>query len=66
MNLAIQGVKGSLHHIFAVQYFGEMHDLLEKNKAEVLIKAIENSIAEDILPNYALNDEYKLNICREY
>ena len=43
-----------------------MPDLLEENKAEVLIKAIENSIAGAILPNYALNDEYKLNICVEY
>ena len=66
MNVAIQGVKGSLHYIVGEQYFGEMPDLLEENKAEVLIKAIENSIAGAILPNYALNDEYKLNICVEY
>jgi len=78
MKVAIQGIKGSFHHIVAEQYFGknidlvecllfsEMPDLLKENKAEVLIMAIENSIAGAILPNYALIDEYKLNICGEY
>ena len=78
MKVAIQGVKGSFHHIVAEQYFGknidlvecllfsEMPDILINNKADVLIMAIENSIAGAILPNYALIDEYQLNICGEH
>jgi len=78
MKVAIQGVKGSFHHIVAEQYFGEsidlvecllfseMPDLLINNKADVLIMAIENSIAGAILPNYALIDENQLNICGEH
>ena len=78
MKVAIQGVKGSFHHIVAEQYFGknidlvecllfsEMPDKLIDNKADVLIMAIENSIAGAILPNYALIDEHQLNICGEH
>ena len=78
MNVAIQGVKGSFHHIVAEQYFGKNIDMVEcllfsempavliEKKAEVLIMAIENSIAGAILPNYALIDEYDLNICGEH
>lgn len=78
MRVAIQGIKGSFHHIVAEQYFGknidlveslsfsEMPALLEDNKAEVLIMAIENSIAGAILPNYALIDDTKLSICGEH
>jgi len=78
MKVAIQGVKGSFHHIVAEQYFGknidlieclsfsEMPILLKDNKAEVIIMAIENSIAGAILPNYALVDEYKMAICGEH
>ncbi|MDV7187777.1 prephenate dehydratase [Lutibacter sp. TH_r2] len=74
MRVAIQGIKGSYHHIVAEQYFGknidlieclsfsEMPILLEEGKAEVLIMAIENSIAGAILPNYALIDDYNLSI----
>ena len=78
MKVAIQGIKGSFHHIVAEQYFGrnidlveclsftEMPELLYDNKAEVLIMAIENSIAGAILPNYALIDDNKLTICGEH
>lgn len=78
MKVAIQGIKGSFHHIVAEQYFGKNIDLLEclsfsempallHNKtAEVLIMAIENSIAGAILPNYALIDENQLTICGEH
>lgn len=78
MKVAIQGIKGSFHHIVAEQYFGknidlleclsfsEMPTLLKDNKADVLIMAIENSIAGAILPNYALIDDHKLSICGEF
>ncbi|REE83072.1 prephenate dehydratase [Lutibacter oceani] len=78
MRVAIQGIKGSFHHIVAEQYFGknielleclsfsEMPVLLQEKKADVLIMAIENSIAGAILPNYALIDDFQLTICGEY
>ncbi|NOR29381.1 MAG: prephenate dehydratase [Lutibacter sp.] len=78
MKVAIQGIKGSFHHIVAEQYFGqnielleclsfsEMPDLLHNKTAEVVIMAIENSIAGAILPNYALIDEHHLTICGEH
>lgn len=78
MRVAIQGIKGSYHHIVAEKYFGEnidlieclsfseMPELLHDQKAEVLIMAIENSIAGAILPNYALIDDQELTICGEF
>nr|WP_298263787.1 prephenate dehydratase [uncultured Lutibacter sp.] len=78
MKVAIQGIKGSFHHIVAEAYFGKNIDLIEclsfselpnllyTNKAEVVIMAIENTIAGAILPNYALIDEHQLNICGEF
>lgn len=78
MKVAIQGIRGSFHHIVAEQYFGENIDLVEclsfgemplqlqENKADVLVMAIENSIAGAILPNYALIDRHNLSICGEY
>ena len=77
MNIAIQGIKGSYHHIVAEKYFGknitlneclsfdEMPLLLKNNKADYLIMAIENSIAGAILANYKLVDAYDLNIVGE-
>jgi len=74
MKVAIQGIKGSFHEIVAKQYFGENIDLIEcmsfteipvllkNNQADSAVMAIENSIAGAILPNYALIDEYELNI----
>ena len=78
MKVAIQGIKGSFHHIVAEEYFGKNIDLLEclsfsempfllhDDKAEVVIMAIENTIAGAILPNYALIDQHKLTICGEH
>ncbi len=78
MKVAIQGIKGSFHHIVAEEYFGkninlvecmsfgEMPNLLLNKKAEVIVMAIENSIAGAILPNYALIDDHNLTICGEY
>ena len=55
MKVAIQGIKGSFHHIVAEEYFGKNIDLLEclsfsemphllhDEKAEVVIMAIENT-----------------------
>ena len=77
MNIAIQGVQGSFHHIAANSYFGkeititeclsfdEMPNLLIHNKVDYLIMAIENSIAGAILANYKLIDEYNLTIVGE-
>lgn len=78
MKVAIQGIKGSFHHIVAEEYFGKNIDLLEclsfsemphllhDEKAEVVIMAIENTIAGAILPNYALIDQHNLAICGEH
>ncbi len=74
MKVAIQGIEGSFHDIVAKQFFGnnietlkcmsftELPVLIEKGKADAAVMAIENSIAGAILPNYALIDEYQLNI----
>lgn len=78
MRVAIQGIKGSFHHIVAEQFFSKNIDLVEcmsfsempkhlkKGKADTLVMAIENSIAGAILPNYALIDKYELNIIGEH
>ena len=75
--IAIQGIKGSYHHIAANQYFGEnieldecltfdkMPNLLINKKVNYLVMAIENSIAGAILANYKLIDEYNINIIGE-
>jgi len=78
MKIAIQGIKGSFHHIVAENYFGkdiellecmtfaEMPDTVNNNKVDFAIMAIENSIAGAILPNYTLIDENNLTIVGEY
>jgi prephenate dehydratase len=78
MKIAIQGIKGSYHHevskkIFNQEFnliecdnFSEIPPLLLNKKADKAVMAIENSIAGAILPNYALLDEYNLQICGEY
>jgi len=77
MNIAIQGIKGSFHHIAATDFFGEkvslnecmsfaeMPELITKNIVDGAIMAIENSIAGAILPNYQLIDTHNLSICGE-
>ncbi len=74
MKIAIQGIKGSFHHIVANKYFGEAIELeecmsftdipllLNEGKVDCAVMAIENSIAGAILPNYALIDEFDLSI----
>ena len=74
MKIAIQGIKGSFHHIVAVKYFGEaieleeclsfveIPELINKGLVDGAVMAIENSLAGSILPNYALIDEFELNI----
>ncbi|PHR71205.1 MAG: prephenate dehydratase [Lutibacter sp.] len=76
--IAIQGIKGSNHHIVANNYFGEdivldeclsfdvLVDSLLSGKSEQAIMAIENTIAGSIIPNYALMDKYDLHISGEY
>lgn len=74
MNIAIQGIKGSFHHIVANQYFGdeislsecmsfvEIPELVNSEKVHGGVMAIENSLAGAILPNYALIDDFNLTI----
>jgi prephenate dehydratase len=78
MKIAIQGIKGSFHHIVAQNFFQEDIELIEcdsftqipvlieTGKADYGIMAIENSIAGAILANYTLIDEYDLAVCGEY
>jgi len=78
MRVAIQGVKGSFHHIVAERFFSEdiqltecmtfseMPKLLIDGKVDALVMAIENTIAASILPNYALIDKHELNIIGEF
>ncbi|WP_053970307.1 prephenate dehydratase [Mangrovimonas sp. ST2L15] len=77
-SVAIQGVKGSFHHIVAEDYFGrEVHveecltfdgvvQSLMDGITDAVIMAIENSIAGSIIPNYALLDNHNLHIVGEY
>jgi len=77
-SVAIQGVKGSFHHIVANDYFSSDTEVLEclsfdravesliSGKTDAVIMAIENSIAGSIIPNYALIDANNLNIVGEY
>ncbi len=76
--IAIQGIKGSNHHIVAQNYFGDdivldeclsfdvLVDSLLNDKSELAIMAIENTIAGSIIPNYALIDANNLHIAGEY
>ena len=74
MKIAIQGIEGSFHHLVATDYFGndielaksmsfnEIPELLRANAVDAGVMAIENSNSGSILSNYALIDEYDLNI----
>lgn len=76
--VAIQGVKGSFHHIVSQQYLGDtalvdecmtfdaVIDSILKHKSDAAIMAIENSIAGSIIPNYALIDTHNLQIVGEH
>lgn len=77
-SVAIQGIKGSFHHIVSQQYFGNgvalkeyltfdrMVDGLLNHTSDVAVMAIENSIAGSILPNYSLIDNHHLHIIGEH
>tara|TARA_B100000963_G_scaffold148267_1_gene129085 strand:+ start:58052 stop:58879 length:828 start_codon:yes stop_codon:yes gene_type:complete len=76
--IAIQGIIGSFHHEVGLNCYGNDSEFVEcssfdevvekiiKKKVSRGIMAIENSIVGSIIPNYALIDNYKLNIVREY
>ena len=78
MKIAIQGIKGSFHHLVALNYFGptvdviecitfqEIIDKLNQKEVERGVMALENSIAGSILPNYALIDDYNMHVIGEY
>ncbi len=77
-NVAIQGTLGSFHHKVAQEFFTPeikveecmsfpiLADCLVSGKVTDAVMAIENSIAGAILPNYALLDQYNLNIEGEF
>ncbi|GAA4315099.1 prephenate dehydratase [Pontixanthobacter gangjinensis] len=76
--VGIQGIKGSFHHLVAMDYFHKevevmehlsFHELAQKlaqRETTEAVMAIENSIAGSILPNYALIDEYDLKVVGEH
>jgi prephenate dehydratase len=76
--VAIQGIRGSYHHIVSLQYFenpvqviecmtfDRVVDSLITNESDAVIMALENSIAGSILPNYALINKYNLHIVGEH
>jgi prephenate dehydratase len=77
-SVAIQGIKGSFHHIVSQQFFDDtitvseyltfdgVVDSILKTKSDAAIMAIENSIAGSIIPNYALIDNHGLHIVGEH
>lgn len=77
-SVAIQGVKGSFHHIVSQEYFDDAVHVNEylsfdkvvanviNGKDDAAIMAIENSIAGSIIPNYALIDHHHLHIVGEH
>lgn len=76
--VAIQGVKGSFHHIVSQQYFenqvtvkecltfDEAVQSLILDQTDAVVMALENSIAGSIIPNYALIDNHHLHIVGEH
>ncbi|MFV8226161.1 prephenate dehydratase [Christiangramia aquimixticola] len=76
--IGIQGIKGSFHHLVAMDYYHKnvevlehlsFHELARKlnmGESSQAVMAIENSIVGSILPNYALIDEYDLRIIGEH
>jgi len=76
--VAIQGVKGSFHHIVSQQFFentvnsidcltfDRVVDSLITEECDAAIMALENSIAGSIIPNYALIDKYDLHVVGEH
>lgn len=76
--VAIQGVKGSFHHIVSQQFFEKPREIIEcltfddvvaallAGQCDAAIMALENSIAGSIIPNYALIDNHGLHIVGEH
>ncbi|MFB9057096.1 prephenate dehydratase [Mariniflexile ostreae] len=76
--VAIQGIKGSFHHIVSLQYFENDVETIEcltfdavvesllSGESDAVIMALENSIAGSIIPNYALLDKNNLHIVGEH
>jgi prephenate dehydratase len=76
--VAIQGVKGSFHHIVSQQFFDkpvrsiecltfdQVVDSLITKECDAAIMALENSIAGSIIPNYALINKFGLHIVGEH
>lgn len=76
-HIAIQGGRGSYHHLIAYKCYGEeiqlkecmsfdaVVDALVHKEAEEAIMALENSIAGSIIPNYARIDTHDLYIIGE-
>ncbi|MBT8261050.1 MAG: prephenate dehydratase [Flavobacteriaceae bacterium] len=77
-SVAIQGIKGSFHHIVSQEYFDDTTKVLEcltfdqvvssliDKETDAVIMALENSIAGSIIPNYALIDNSNLHIVGEH
>src|SRR5665811_1153715 len=75
--IAIQGIAGSFHEDAAMRYFTEeieviecksftsVCELIDSDKVEYAVMAIENSIAGSILKNYQLIRNYHLRIIGE-
>ncbi len=75
--IAIQGAEGSNHHKVACDFYGDnikinecmsFDDLVENlinGSSDFGVMAIENTIAGSIIPNYALLDQYNLQIIGE-
>lgn len=76
--VAIQGVKGSFHHIVSQEYFNtnvaiiecltfdEVVESLITKRSDAVIMALENSIVGSIIPNYALINKYDLHVVGEH
>jgi prephenate dehydratase len=76
--IAIQGIAGSFHEDAARNYFGEekievvecksftsVCELIDADKVDFAVMAIENSIAGSLLQNYSLIRDYHLRIIGE-
>ncbi|WP_157207271.1 prephenate dehydratase [Mariniflexile maritimum] len=76
--VAIQGVRGSFHHIVSQEFFknpveaiecstfDRVVDSLITKECDAAIMALENSIAGSIIPNYALINKFGLHIVGEH
>ena len=76
--IAIQGIAGSFHEDAARKYFGgeeieivecrsfqNLCELIDTDKVDIAVMAIENSIAGSLLQNYSLIRDYHLRIIGE-